>query len=83
MPARVHNLAAFCRIMLPRWRYMEGDIYMDGCRSCGGTLDDCNESQVVCPWCGEADCWLRLDHLIDMNLDDFDLDSEQGPAVDS
>jgi hypothetical protein len=56
---------------------------MDGCRSCGGTLDDCNESQVVCPWCGEADCWLRLDHLIDMNLDDFDLDSEQGPAVDS
>ena len=51
---------------------MEGDIYMDRCRSCGGTLDDCNESQVVCPWCGEADCWPRLDHLIDFDLDDFD-----------
>jgi len=26
---------------------------MDTCTSCGGRLDDCNESQVVCPWCGE------------------------------
>ena len=29
---------------------------MDACTSCGGRLDDCNESQVVCPWCGEPDC---------------------------
>lgn len=53
---------------------------MDRCRSCGGTLDDCNESQVVCPWCGEADCWPRLDHLIEFNPDEFDQDSEQGPS---
>lgn len=26
---------------------------MDTCTSCGGRLDDCNESQIVCPRCGD------------------------------
>jgi len=47
---------------------------MDICRFCGGNLDCCNESEIVCPSCGEADCWFRLDELIDSDLDDFDLD---------
>ena len=33
---------------------------MDRCSSCGGRLDECNESEIVCPWCGEPDCWPRL-----------------------
>lgn len=56
---------------------------MDTCRSCGGTLDDCNESVVVCPWCGEADCWPTLDYMIDFSLDNFDPDSERGPGMDA
>jgi hypothetical protein len=56
---------------------------MDRCRSCGGTLDDCNESEIVCPWCGEADCWPRLDHLTDVDFDDPDPDSDCGPGEDS
>ncbi len=50
---------------------------MDKCRWCGGLLNDCNETEVVCPWCGEADCWPRLDHLFDLDLDDFDLDFDR------
>ncbi len=46
---------------------------MDVCRYCGGKLDCCNESEIVCPWCGEADCWLRLDELIGSDRDDSDL----------
>ena len=47
---------------------------MDECRWCGGTLDCCNESEIVCPSCGEADCWPRFDELIESDLDDVDLD---------
>lgn len=54
---------------------------MDRCCSCGGLLNDCNESQVVCPWCGEADCWPRLDHLIEFDRDDFDLDFDPDPGA--
>jgi hypothetical protein len=43
-------------------------------------LNDCNESQVVCPWCGEADCWPRLDHLFDVNIDP---DPDRGSGEDS
>lgn len=46
---------------------------MDYCCFCGGTLDACNESEIVCPWCGEADCWPRLDWEADLDLD-FDAD---------
>ena len=47
---------------------------MDTCTSCGGRLDDCNESQIVCPWCGEADCWPRLDEGSEFEFDNFDCD---------
>jgi len=30
---------------------------MFNCSRCAGPLDEANESQVVCPWCGAADCW--------------------------
>lgn len=50
---------------------------MDTCTSCGGRLDDCNESQIVCPWCGEPDCWSRLDESIEFEWDDFDLDRDE------
>ena len=53
---------------------------MDSCRSCGGTLEDCNESVIVCPWCGEADCWPSFDHLIDFDPYDSDPDSDRGPG---
>jgi hypothetical protein len=56
---------------------------MDRCRSCGGTLEDCNESVIVCPWCGEADCWPRLDYLIDFDVDDSDPDSDRGTGENS
>ena len=56
---------------------------MDRCRSCGGTLEDCNESVIVCPFCGESDCWPRFDHLIDANLDDLEFDLVLGTDVDS
>lgn len=52
---------------------------MDACRYCGSKLDCCNESEIVCPWCGEADCWPGPDELIDFELDDFDLDFDWGP----
>lgn len=45
---------------------------MDACTSCGGRLDDCNESEIVCPWCGEPDCWLRLDEGSEFEFDDLD-----------
>ncbi len=54
---------------------------MDTCRFCGGKLDSCNQSEIVCPSCGEADCWLRLDELINFDFDDFDLDFD-GEAGD-
>ncbi len=48
---------------------------MDKCTSCGGRIDDCNESQVVCPWCGEPDYWPRLqDDSSEFELDDVDWD---------
>jgi hypothetical protein len=47
---------------------------MDRCRSCGRALEDCNESVIVCPWCGEADCWPRLDEPTCFDPDDLDLD---------
>ena len=51
---------------------------MDTCTSCGGRLDNCNESQVVCPWCGEADCWPRqLDDGGEFEFDDFDWDQDE------
>ena len=50
---------------------------MDECRWCGGLLNDCNETEVVCPWCGEADCWPRLDYLVDFDLDHFDPDFDR------
>ena len=28
---------------------------MSRCSSCGNSIDDCNESQPVCPCCGESD----------------------------
>ena len=56
---------------------------MDRCRYCGGILDSCNESEIVCPWCGEADCWPRLDELIESDLDDFDLDLDWEVAGES
>jgi hypothetical protein len=49
---------------------------MDRCTSCGGLLDDCNESEIVCPWCGEPDCWPRLGEDIEFELDDFEGDWE-------
>ena len=59
---------------------------MSECRCCGGRLDECNESEVVCPRCGEADCWPRLDEPIVADLDDFDLDFDlefdPDPTVD-
>ncbi len=46
---------------------------MDKCSSCGGRLDECNESEIVCPWCGEPDCWpLLLDEGGEFKLDDLD-----------
>ena len=33
---------------------------MNACTSCDGRLDDCNESQTDCPWCGEPNCWPRF-----------------------
>jgi hypothetical protein len=56
---------------------------MDECRCCGGRLANCNESEIVCPWCGEADCWPRLDELIVSDLDDFDLDFDLDPTDDA
>jgi hypothetical protein len=56
---------------------------MDRCRWCGGTLEDCNESVIVCPYCGEADCWLRFDYLIDFDVEDSDSGSDRGADVDS
>lgn len=51
---------------------------MDRCTSCGGRLDDCNESQVVCPWCGEPDCWPRLlEDGDEFEADDFDWDWDE------
>ena len=51
---------------------------MDTCTSCGGLLNDCNESQIVCPWCGEADCWPRqLDDGGEFEFDDFDWDQDE------
>ena len=48
---------------------------MDKCTSCGGRIDDCNESQVVCPWCGEPDYWPKLqDDSSEFELDDVDWD---------
>jgi hypothetical protein len=46
---------------------------MDYCCFCGGRLDPCNESEIVCPWCGEADCWPRLDWDTEL---EFDLDAD-------
>ena len=56
---------------------------MDNCHFCGGRLDPCNESEIVCPWGGEADCWRSqasatefdedFDEVFDEALvDDFD-----------
>ena len=41
---------------------------MDACRYCGGKLDCCNDSEIVCPRCGEANCWPGLDDLIESDL---------------
>lgn len=48
---------------------------MDNCYFCGGSLDACNESEIVCPWCGEADCWRSPDSDSDSEFD-FDADLE-------
>lgn len=51
---------------------------MDTCTSCGGRLDDCNESQIVCPWCGDPDCWLRLfDPASEFEIEDGDWDCDE------
>lgn len=51
---------------------------MDRCSNCGGRLDDCNESQIVCPWCGEPECWPRMpDADIEFALEDFDWTRDQ------
>ena len=56
---------------------------MNRCRSCGGALDECNESEIVCPWCGEADCWPRLDEFLDVDFDDYEPDFDWSPGEDS
>jgi hypothetical protein len=30
---------------------------MSYCAACGNKVDECNESIVVCPHCGDPDCW--------------------------
>lgn len=51
---------------------------MDICTSCGGRLDDCNESQIVCPWCGEPDCWpMPLDDDGEFEFGDSDWDMDE------
>ncbi|MGO9435939.1 MAG: hypothetical protein ACLPH3_11225 [Terracidiphilus sp.] len=51
---------------------------MDTCTSCGGRLDECNESQIVCPWCGEPDCWpTLLDDGGEFKFDDSDWDRDE------
>jgi len=56
---------------------------MNKCSSCGGRLDDCNESQIVCPWCGEPDCWPRfLDEGGEFDRNDSDWDRDEG-SLDS
>jgi hypothetical protein len=63
------TLSPFCAAVLHKEL-----IDMDTCRYCGSKLDHCNESEIVCPWCGEADCWPTLDDLIGFDFDDFDGD---------
>lgn len=46
---------------------------MDICWFCGGRLDPCNESEIVCPWCGEADPWPNPDRAMESGFD-FDED---------
>lgn len=48
------------------------ELFMDECRYCGWKLDFCNESEIVCPWCGAADCWPTIEDLLDFDLEDFD-----------
>jgi hypothetical protein len=48
---------------------------MDTCSFCGRKLDPCNESEMVCPWCGEADCWPGPDRGMEF---DFDSDEDFG-----
>ena len=42
---------------------------MNTCSLCGGKLDPFNESEIVCPWCGETDCWQSPDRGMGFDSD--------------